>query len=146
MIGRRNFLKALGLGGAAAPLAAKAAVENEILSLTASASPLASGMLGSTDMPQSIGDEYDTRLKMTNYTRLFGVPKHVMQQLEEEARWVYALDFDIANKRSWSLAAKVHEQRQRNLQRKVERLQSGGYVAKAKREFTKKFGFDFLSW
>lgn len=146
MATRRSFLKALGMGSAAAPLAAKAAFEKETLALSAGTQQLAAGALSSLGAPQSINDEANVRIKMAKHIRLFGLPKHVLQQIEQEAKWVSSLDFDIANKRSWSLAAKVHEQRQRNLKRKLELLRNGGVVAEAKRMFRKTFGFEFLPW
>ena len=44
--------------------------------------------------------------------------------LEDEFQ-VYSLDYDIANKRSFSLAAKVTFQRQRNRERFIKTLESG---------------------
>lgn len=144
---RRKFLQILGVGTAAAPLAAKAAIEKETLALTGGTrDAIATGALNYVSAPASQTDETSTRIKMSDHMKLFGVPAHVLERITEESKWVYSLDFDIANKRSWSLAAKVHEQRQRNLQRKLQQLRVGGARFMARSLFAKTFGFEFLDW
>lgn len=138
---RRKFLGALGIGTAAAPLAAKVAMEKETLSLM-TGQHLAGGNIN----VQGAVASHDIRALMSDHVTMFGFPKHVLDQCWEEAKWVSALDFDIANKRSWSLAAKIHEQRQRNFEKKLDFLKSGGRIEKMRRAFFETFGFNFLTW
>lgn len=149
MTTRRNFLKVLGLAPAAAP-AAKAALEKQTLDLMVSESGAvraSSSAIGIVSLPQSTGDEYTTRIKMADYLRMWGkLPDHVMAQIRAETQWVAHLDFDIANKRSWSLAAKVHEQRQRNMAQRLARIEQNGVQSRARQLFAKTFGFEFLTW
>lgn len=145
---RRKFLKVLGLGSVVAPLAAKTALENETMALTVSrSSALATGALTAAGGPMASSmEESAVRIKMSDHMKLFGIPQHVLQRITEESKWVYSLDFDIANKRSWSLAAKVHEQRQRQFQRKLEQVRNGGASEMARKAFAAAFGFNFLDW
>jgi len=67
------------------------------------------------------------------YIRLFGVPAHIERSVKERSKYIDHLDFDIVNKRSWSLAAKVHEQRQRNYARSMEHYRDFNWYAAADR-------------
>lgn len=142
-------MRVLGIGTASAPLAAKAALEKETISLMQPGYQIASGAYNI--MPPYVGhgqlanhSNESIHAKMSDYIRLFGYPAHVMDQCWSEAKWVNAIDFDIANKRSWSLAAKIHEQRQRNFQRRLDQMKNGGMVEKVRDSFFERFGFNFL--
>lgn len=116
-LGRRSFLRILGVGGASAPLAAKAAVEAEIGRLTSlvghSVPPLNSGIaLGGAGAPapngQQAGGWVNPQIAMSDYLKLFGkLPDHIEYDVRQRNRLVYHLDADIANKRSWSLSVKI---------------------------------------
>lgn len=47
----------------------------------------------------------------------------VRDRIWEDHKHVYAIDYDLASKRSFSLAAKICYQRQRNVERELERMQ-----------------------
>lgn len=134
MIARRRFLKLMGVGTAAAPLAAKAAADEATLKL------MMSGERGlAANAPPPIGwdgETQDSFVKMAGYIRTFGLPKHIEEASRERARYVHFLDHDIACKRSWSLAVKIQEQRQRNYQRIIDGYQSGGLFEQAQRKFS----------
>jgi hypothetical protein len=63
----------------------------------------------------------------------------IRERIKAEHAHVYAIDYDLASKRSFSLAAKICYQRQRNIERELERMQreSNWYWL---RDFIKKHG------
>src|SRR5882672_10200272 len=136
MIGRRRFMALLGVGTASAPLAAKAALEDQQLALTRMGSELATaGARASTDYYDD--DETKAAEMARSYVKLFGVPKHVEEKARQNAMYVRHLDYDIACKRSWSLAAKIHEQRQRNYTRAMEGYRDVNWFGEAQTTFKK---------
>lgn len=152
MIGRRNVLKMLGLGTAAAPLAAKEALEGDALKLTRigmgyDAPPIAgAGPAGTlSGGPQEVSQTYS---KMASWLSKTGyVPPHVEAYVRDASKAVHRLDPDIAIKRSWSLAAKIHEQRKRNYATQIEGVKNPRGTFEAGQEaFEKLVGFRWMLW
>lgn len=106
---RRSFLKMLGLS----PLAAKAAVESEQMHQAGITQvgqyPTATNLPpGETVDPSIIRALMDAAFRAEWESALY-----------QQNRSVYFLDHDLANKRSFSLAAKIAFQRQRNVERQM---------------------------
>lgn len=148
MIGRRKVLKLLGI----TPLAAKATAEKAAMSLTTlnggNPPPIALGFNNRAGYPMSVNAEDSAKRydRMAGYIRVFGkVPAHVERSAWEEAKYVTYLDPDLATMKSWSLAAKVHEQRQRNYKRKLEEYRDAGWYDRGAKLFKDTMGFDW-SW
>lgn len=147
---RRRFLSLLGIGAASAPLAAKAAADAEVSHLIGASRTgmVAVGGLPPSNLPSVLGNvangEYvSPYVTAYKYTQAFGVPDFIKDKLRERSKGVYALDPDIAVKKSWSMAAKIHEQRQRNYQRQIEQYEVNGKHELAQSAFQKLTGF---SW
>ncbi|MGY3393456.1 hypothetical protein ACVWW6_006047 [Bradyrhizobium sp. USDA 3311] len=153
MATRRRFLALLGVGSVSAPIAAKAAAEAEAAKLAGISGGLsagAGGSLPSTCAPSADSGlrwlPYEERLeKIALYVRTVGLPRVVEQEFWERARSVTALDPDIAGKRSWSLAAKIHEQRQRNYRRLLDEIEARPVQLAKRSAFQKLLGFE-LPW
>jgi hypothetical protein len=120
MKSRRSFLRALG----AAPLIAKGAAEEAAKSMAGisttgaicASERVAVSLGGGTNLASSYPSPLD--IKQMFFDAAF-------RELIESAsyqnnRHVSFLDHDIASKRSWSLAAKVTFQRQRNVARDLD--------------------------
>lgn len=151
MIGRRNFLKVMGIGTAAAPIAAKAAAEQEIAKLTTLAGHGGAALAGSqVESPEfsvsASGHSYlDNFIKMKAYIQTTGgVPPHVERKAREDASYVSHLDPDIACKRSWSLNIKIQEQRKRNYERQIETWTDPSFHKEAQRRFEQLTGFRWI--
>ena len=147
MIGRRRFLKLLGVGTASAPLAAKEMTEKQLASLTSLRGnyvpALAQGALNSPRMAEGL----ETFANMRAFIKIYGrLPKHVERQVHENSKHVHALDPDIACKRSWSLNVKIMTQQQRNYQHEVKRFESMGWFDEAQEQFEKTTGFRWRLW
>ena len=147
---RRRFLSLLGIGAAGAPLAAKAAADAEIAKLAGiSQSALSTTGIGlSAGMPQPVGGATGSSYKQmmigaSDYVRMFGVPEVIEYELRDQSKWVAALDPDLASKKSWSMAVKILEQRQRNYERSVERLKKAGWQQKKRSAIKTLLGFDW---
>lgn len=151
---RRRFLGLFGAGAAAAPLAAKAALESQ----QASVSSLMRGFYnplvpsatsdGPANAPESTlspSVSYDDTCKMAaQYIRFVGVPPHVEEVVRRGSRHVSALDPDLAfAKRSWSMNVKIAEQRQRNYQQGIDNVLGDANRHLSRRAFRKLTGF---SW
>ena len=143
MTNRRRFLALLGIGTASAPLAAKAAMEAEQINLTSMGkmTALAGGRQSLSVMAADDDEDGESYQKARDYIRLFGVPAHIERSVKERSKYIDHLDFDIVNKRSWSLAAKVHEQRQRNYARSMEHYRDFNWYGSAQIAFKKISGF-----
>jgi hypothetical protein len=146
MIGRRKFLKVLGVGTAAAPLAARAAAEDAAKSLTmrgSDASPLAANIApGGWAMPGQPALHAGEPNEFLSFIRCHGrIPDHVERRHREQAQWVHYLDPDIACKRSWSLNVKIQEQRQRNYHRAIDQMMDYNWYNNAQKKFAETFGF-----
>lgn len=147
MIGRRKVLSLLGF----TPLAAKATADRAAMELTHlggwAAPPLAVG-IDSNAAPAAFGEQLhpERHTKMSSYLRFMGkLPEHVDRQVWQESKYVQHLDADLAVLKSWSLCAKVHEQRQRNYARRIEEYQDAGWYERGTKAFKEKFGFDWRS-
>ena len=148
MIGRRKVLKLLGI----TPLAAKATAEKAALDLTTAnggykaALAVGDNARATYGVMQSHEDASERYRRMSGYMRLFGkLPDHVERYAREEAKYVAHLDFDLVAKRSWSLAAKIHEQRERNFRRKMGEFADAGWYERSAKLFKETSGFDW-SW
>ena len=119
MKSRRSFLRVMG----AAPLVAKTAAEEAAKSLAGIG--LSSGVQLNPAMSQAgipVGANY-THPSAANISQML-LDKAFRELVEEAAyqnnRHVSYIDHDLASKRSFSLAAKVTFQRQRNVAREVD--------------------------
>lgn len=140
---RRRFLSLLGIGAASAPLAAKAVAEAEVSSLIGSyrtGLAVAGGIAPSIGYPSSEGP---SSVPVYNYVKAFGVPDFVEELVRQRSKNIYAFDPDIAIKKSWSMAAKIHEQRQRNYKRQLDQHSVNGKYELAQSAFKEITGF---SW
>ena len=136
---RRKVLALLGVGAASAPLAAKAAADASMGSLTGMLPGGVSGFGngGSLNLSHSSGGApiadglfvpYEKRLiGASDLIKLTGLPEVVEHQLRDNSPQVFTLDPDIACKRSWSMNVKIAEQRQRNYTRSVERIHQAAW-------------------
>lgn len=116
---RRSILKLLGAAPVAAPLAAKAASDAAISEMT----KLNATGLGASNGPSSMGRLTDTASHARAMLKLPKIKDQLITLIYEEERNIYCLDVDIANKHSFSLAAKITFQRQRNVNRRLKLLQ-----------------------
>lgn len=149
MIARRKFLKIMGVSTAAAPLAAKQAAENEISQLTQMAARSSSQVLaGQAGIGGPCSDSHTDYLKQKAWSMMRGgqLPEHIEEMVRSDSKNVSFLDHDIAAKRSWSLAAKIHEQRQRNYANKVEHMREPNKFEFAQAAFEKITGFRWRIW
>lgn len=117
MLGRRKFLALMGMAPAAAPLAAKAALEKE-----AATYARVQGLDGlAASMPENPASSAPE--KVSRVLRTILSDKKMRDEFEsltyESYRHVSVLDPDIACTRSYSLAAKIAFQRQRNVARAI---------------------------
>lgn len=141
MIGRRSFLKVMGIGTAAAPLAAKAAAEQEIANLTQLRGQYTAALAPGTSV--AVQSMSDGPAGLLPYVRQFGFPAHIDQFMRDQSRQVFALDPDIACKKSWSLNVKIQTQRERNYQSQVDNYFNRGKWAKAQAQFKSLTGLDW---
>ena len=140
---RRRFLSLLGIGAASAPLAAKAAVDQQMMSLTAlkHSGSLIEGIPAQGGYPSDGGGK-SPYIAAESYLKLWNkLPAFVERDLRERAKCVNYLDPDIACKRSWSLNVKIAHQVERNFQRLAERYSNQGKYDIAQETFKKAFGF-----
>lgn len=119
MLARRSLLKAIGI----APLAARQAVS--ALDLTSMRG--AASFLGAGSMVPEIGAEFvdsagsplpsDGNVRGASWLLANGIPDIVKEAMRRDRRVPSGLDPDLAANRSFSLAAKVALQRERNYER-----------------------------
>lgn len=147
MIGRRKVLGLLGIGTVSAPLAAKELMDADIASLAIRSDeqpPLSpAGPLSHMGMKVKRSSEEKDNLytQALRFVSQHGVPEHIDAEIRDSTRLVYALDPDIACKRSWSMSVKIQEQRQRNYERRINEINDRNKYRKASEAFEKKFGF-----
>lgn len=143
MLARRKVLAFLGLGAAAAPLAAKAAADT----LTAEMSGIARLGFGAGSSAGAYGGQPSATgggswaEKAASFFARNAIPDWAEDIFRERARYVNALDPDIANKRSWSFAVKVATQRQRNYETARRTLTEGARRSWLNQQFYERFGF-----
>ena len=146
---RRKFFSLMG----ATPLAAKIAADKAIadgIGLRNSNGMGGSASIGGFGVPESCGDAtecnipYEKRvIGADQYIKTVGVPKWLDEQYRDEAKYVAELDPDIACKKSWSMSVKIQEQRQRNYQRRLERLKRRAWEYKGRTALQKILGFEW---
>jgi len=151
---RRGFLGLLGVGAVSAPLAAKAAADS-VIAEQMSMGPYGLIGLGNASLglpgggpPGQVVDgpyiPYEKRLiGAADYIKIFGLPKHVENEFRDSAKHVYALDPDIACKKSWSMSVKIMTQRQRNYDRAVKKIEVAGWQERGRQTLKKVLGFDW---
>lgn len=142
---RRRFLAFVGVAAPAAPLVAKAAIEKEIAGLSGVQLGASAGIgipySGVMSAPGEGG--FDVADAADKFFSVFGLPEHVNENMIQRSRDVRSIDPDIAVKRSWSFAAKVQEQRQRNLEKMRQGMVDGIAQTRREKAFRKLTGF---SW
>lgn len=119
---RRKFLQALGFGAAAAPMAGQQVLSASgtfIDPTTAQAGPTMphQALCGGPENSQFFWDV--AKRALTGKDAL----EEVRAMLYEENKTVVSIDHDIASKRSFSTAAKVVFQRQRNVEQRLADMQ-----------------------
>ena len=131
---------------ATTPLAVKAAgdkVTADLMKIDVDGGAVSAPTLG---IPGYSGDIENQLSSCINYVKLFGLPTEIEEIYRNEASKVYALDYDIANKKSWSMAFKVTCQRQRNYQRRVDALEREAKKHSGIARIRKALGFEFPTW
>ncbi len=113
-MGRRKFLSALGFGAVAAP-----GVGQQIIGGAFNPAMPAAGWASGT--PVAAKDF--AAMSRSAFSNLQS-REAIRAILFEEYKLVGAIDHDIASKRSFSLAAKVTFQRQRNVERRIDEMQA----------------------
>lgn len=118
---RRSILKLFSAAPMAGPAAAKAVLDEHAAGLAALT------MTGVGSGSNSPGLDSEDGFKAEQLTRALSLPQtrgRIISHLyQDEFRHVHCLDADLAANRSFSLAAKVVFQRQRNVERELENLQ-----------------------
>lgn len=133
----------------ATPLAAKAAADAEIVKLTAMRDVPGFGdtaidLTGEGVVFSEDKIPYRQRLVgAADYIKMFGVPEAVEARLRNDAKYVHALDPDIACMRSWSMSFKIHCQRQRNYERALAAITTGAKHERAKKLLKGMIGFEW---
>lgn len=145
---RRSFLGLLGIGAVSAPLAAKAAADAEIANLTGlrRTSLLAAGRSSeSYGIPMTAADGcINPYIRAHSFIKTWGkLPDFVEDNVRERAKTVHYLDPDIACKRSWSMNAKIQEQRKRNFEYELSRYEYTGKYELAQSAFSKLTGWQW---
>jgi hypothetical protein len=143
-VGRRSFL---GLF-AASPLAAKVAADKALADATGMIANGAAGMgnssppfgnpAGASEVAPDI-----RRSRIADFFKRSGVPDWELDRIKRDSRFVYGLDPDIAALRSFSMNVKIGMQRERNVQRELERMKGQNVYEQMRDDFRKKHGFWF---
>lgn len=146
-LGRRKLLGLIGMS----PLAAKAAADQAMAATTGLAPQ---GMQGFGHIGPPAGhpggqvyaaDASSTREKIKNWLSKNGLPEWERARLREQSRHVYALDPDIAAKKSWSMSVKIITQRQRNYERSLHEAMHHTDYQELRDKFVRETGF-WLWW
>lgn len=120
MIGRRGFLQRFGVGVIAAPAAAKSAMEKAQAELANVVVSGAGGALAPSQSPDGAAlDGFSLRKHLAGVLQNAEHRDVYTSLLFQRHRWIGYIDVDLATKRSFSLAAKVTYQRQRNVAREI---------------------------
>lgn len=121
-LGRRAFLSRLGIGVVAAPAAAKQVMEKAAADLAGvGTSGLSYGVSSGAPATESAPrPNIDPRKALRNLLSNTALREEYLTAMYERNRHVGSLDLDLASKRSFSLAAKVTYQRQRNVARQID--------------------------
>lgn len=119
---RRNFLKIMGGGVAAAPALAKKVALDAGVAATGMGGGYGATPIANAGAATSIGGPSDWVSRQLSWFAKNGLPDYIEEQLRAEAQYVSVLDPDLAAKRSWSMSVKIQEQRERNFRLKVDQL------------------------
>ena len=119
MIGRRAALQAIGLGALAAPAAARQVAADTIGGLNAR------GLVGGAGQVMSAQTSSWERAALAFADK--DTREAIRASFYRQHKSIHILDADIANKRSFSLAAKIAFQRQRNVETEMESILSDGW-------------------
>lgn len=119
---RRGFMRALGMGAAAAPIAGKQIAEEAAAKLAGVYTGGGISSAGLSAAPQSSDDPSPEAYRFS--LKIPHVREEVERMLFQQERLVGYIDPDIAVMRSVSLSAKICYQRKRNVERRMEELQN----------------------
>lgn len=122
-LGRRAFLQHLGIGVVAAPAAAKQVVDKAAADLAGLNVVGSAGIDAPPSAPYPSADATDVLKHRKTLRHLLTNPvlrDEYVSAMFVRNRHVGTLDLDLANKVSFSLAAKVTFQRQRNVARQID--------------------------
>ncbi|MEJ0093299.1 MAG: hypothetical protein WDN46_17510 [Methylocella sp.] len=144
MMLRRSFLKFLGAAPAAiSPLAADAA---RMAGLNATAlggyTPMI-GLSNNSTVGMPVPNSHQTGEGLAKWLLVHGVPDWVKENMRQRHRVPNALDADLASNRSFSLAAKILIQRERDYDRAVKDLFSKNKIDISRVAFEKSTGLQF---
>jgi hypothetical protein len=117
MIGRRQAIQALGIGVLAAPAAARDIASNAISGVN-----MGYGLVGGTQAGNILGEGMPMWQRARTALADKDTLAAVRSVLFEQNKVVTHLDADLATKRSFSLAAKIAYQRERNVQAEIDRM------------------------
>ena len=129
---RRNVLRLFG----AAPLAVKAASDKAIAEL----SGIEANGLGDTNAPALTSQD---PTKLSDHIKLFGIPEIFIEEARKLSETVYALDPDIACKKTWSMNVKIITQKQRNYEKLLKDYSTRGEFARKMKLWEKLTGIKF---
>ena len=144
---KRGFLKIVGgalLGGK--KVAETAVAEAAQMAGLSAGSGDGHSFIGMSGRPVSRSQE-DVAKQEAIWRRMMmsnDLPSWKVKELKREVSRVYSLDPDIASFRSFSLAAKIHMQRQRQYDRALEYAREGFDLDDARRAFLEKHGFNWF--
>jgi len=141
-VGRRGFLRVLGL----APIAGKAVADKAIADATGFNALGSVGLqrYGNPDAPSplNVADAAKRRSSLLNFFSRFRLPQWEIDQIRRDTA-VYALDPDIAALRSFSMSVKICMQRERNVARRIEQLERQPAYEELRLKFQERHGFWF---
>lgn len=139
-VGRRGFLRALGLS----PIAVRQVADKALADAAKiDVSGLSSG--GGARPSNSVGAPISHAHRhslMTKFLKQFGLPDWEVDRMRRDTRNVWALDHDIANK-CWSMSVKIATQRERNFARAMDSVKEAGAYDAARDAFRERHGFWF---
>jgi len=152
-VGRRGFLRVLGL----APIAGKAAVDQIVADQAGLAHGALNGLgaqngsisagpplprVDDDPLPLSAGDKAS---RIFGLLKKAGLPSWERERIARENKHVYSLDPDLAALRSFSMNVKIATQRQRNIERELDRLRYQSTYQAHVEKFRRRHGF-WLWW
>jgi hypothetical protein len=144
MIGRRGFLRAIGVAPAAVLAEQTAGLQGGVRSIFGWA-PIAGAIqenlgeeLPPTNSPP-VGESVWT--KAARFFAGNAIPPHIIERYRDNARNVTRLDPDLAANRSFSLSTKLRIQQEREIEREIERTKRVAKRNRIQEEFYDKHGF-----
>ena len=146
MIGRRSLLRLIGAAPLAAASAPTSAAEMAGLTRLAGLGTFVSTVTGGDPAPSSTDQEGDSaHTKAARYLLATGIPDFIKDEMRRRHRTPSGLDPDLAANRSFSLAAKVMLQRDRDFVRACETTMAQQRTSLARTALSKTLGFE-LWW